>query len=416
MVWDVAISRYISEKEAGHCPAHLRGRRLRSFRPGTSDRTRSILRRFQTACGQPSPQQVTAKDLQAHYDNLRKKSEASARSSVIRVQAFLEHLNCLPGRALLARDKKPEVRKIVIGVEEIAEWIRDCPRDDLKFALYCGFHAGLRRDEIVHARPAWFSSDLAILTVPDHEMQTLADGRQIVWESKDRETREIPLTDEFVEFLRSFLKRDARFCLHPEACSKRYRWDFRRPFENYVASKGRRDCTIHAMRHSWITAMCNSGNHTTTEVATYSGDGITVVEKHYWKKNVRRGALNDTMGGKRSGDALKEVAATLKTISVAGLDRATIEAIQKLVAVGERQKAPSWEWTEKAPSTQRRLYSVEDTVNSFGVLRDLLDPGVDDPDMPAVTQFDWDEGRFSTIRSRLKTLEDIGLIRPVTTS
>ncbi len=34
--------------------------------------------------------------------------------------------------------------------------ISECPDRELKFILYCGFHAGLRKGEIVQARPEWF--------------------------------------------------------------------------------------------------------------------------------------------------------------------------------------------------------------------------------------------------------------------
>jgi hypothetical protein len=41
-----------------------------------------------------------------------------------------------------------------------------------------------------------------------------------------------------------------------------------------------------------------------------------------------KGALDDTMQGKRSGDAMKEVVNSLKAMSTSGLDKETTAAIQ----------------------------------------------------------------------------------------
>lgn len=406
--WDAAIRRYLEDKEVGHRPEHLAGRPLRTFRPGTATRTASILRRFQKFSKCPSPAEVAKRDLQRYYVHLARKSEASARSSVARVQGFLDHLNCLPGRVQFAADRRPERREVVVDLETSNGWIDLCPRDDLRFVLFCGFHAGLRRREIVHARPAWFSRGLSTLTVPGREEQRLADGKIMVWECKDRETRHIPVSAGFARFLAGFLDRKAAFCLHPEAASRPYRWDFRRPFEAFVRAEERPDCTIHSMRHSWITQMCNSGNHTIMDVAAWSGDGIEVIEKNYWKKQVRAGGLDDTMSGKRSSDALKNIAEQLRTVQTTGLDPEVVDAIKKISKLGAKAQPEAWEWTELLPPQHREMYSVEDTIADRGIFGSTLG----DEDDNRVDKEAWEEGRLSTKRARLRLLKQLGFIRP----
>ena len=409
--WEKIIEKYIAEKLAGVRPAHLAGRRLRSFRTETAPRVRSCLKVFASRSGAPTPAQVTTKQLQSYYESRAKKSEAGARSTMATIQAFLEHIQCLPGRVVFSHDRKPEVRLVVVPVEISNGWIEECQREDLKYVLFCGFHAGLRRGEIMHSRISWFDLKRRVLTIPGKERQKLPSGKSYDWKSKDGESREIPLSSGFSAFLETFLAEPKRdFCLLSKKRSASGLFDFRAPFQKFMKQKERPDVTRHAMRHSWITELCNSGNHSITEIAAWSGDTVETIETNYWKKRVRTGGLDDTMAGKRSGDALKEVAATLKTMSTAGLDKETTEAIKKLLNATEKSNQAKWEWTDMAPSGHTRLYSVEDTVSKLGVFRELIDPGVDDPEV-VVTEEDWANGKVSTLRARLGVLERRGLIK-----
>ncbi len=314
--WKSAISKYITEKLAGVKPPHMAGKRSGSFSDSTADRTNGIITVFARECGAPTPQQVTLKHLQKYYDTRRTKSEASAQTSVNRVQAFLEHLNCCPGRVLFPADAKKERRLVTVSIETSNSMIANAPSDKLRFILYAGFHAGMRRSEIVQARPKWFDLVRRVCTVPGREDQPQANGNVHKWRSKDKETREIPLSEEFTAFLRVYLDPTALFVLEPDKCFRkaRYRYDPRRIFENYMKSLGRGDVFYHAMRHSFISSLCNSGNHSITEVAAWSGDTIEVIETNYWHKTTRTGGLDATMRGKRSGDEELEARKDLKDL------------------------------------------------------------------------------------------------------
>ena len=80
-------------------------------------------------------------------------------------------------------------RKIPIGImsKEQARMIG--------FIMHAGFEAGLRRNEIVEARPSWF-----LIKRP------FAYGckRRETFRPKDREARAIPLTDVFIAFLEKY--------------------------------------------------------------------------------------------------------------------------------------------------------------------------------------------------------------------
>jgi hypothetical protein len=73
--------------------------------------------------------------------------------------------------------------------------------------------------------------------------------------------------------------------------------------------------TIHAMRHSWISSLCNSGHASITQVSAWSGDSIETIQNSYWKKRVAPEALADTLAGKKVGQDsqdMKEMLAQIK--------------------------------------------------------------------------------------------------------
>jgi integrase len=81
--------------------------------------------------------------------------------------------------------------------DEVARLIETAPDDDLRFILYCGFHAGFRRGEISWARVDWFDLDHNLI----HIVNDLESGAFL----KD-ENRVVPLTKPFKDFLLVYLK------------------------------------------------------------------------------------------------------------------------------------------------------------------------------------------------------------------
>ena len=100
---------------------------------------------------------------------------------------------------------------------------------------------------------------------------------------KDREARTIPLTSEFHQFLKHFGLRSP-FLLHPEVPhgKSRYRWDFRRPWKNYIKAQGLGWVTPHVMRHTFASLLASKGV-SIYKIALWLGDDVRVVQKHYAK-------------------------------------------------------------------------------------------------------------------------------------
>lgn len=154
--------------------------------------------------------------------------------------------------------------------------IETCKREDLKFVLYCGFHAGLRKNEIIEARPYWFDVKAGLL----HLRSTTT------FAFKDRRERTIPLTKEFRRFIRSYGLREP-YMLRPDTKhgKNRYRYDFSRPFFEHTKAQGlnkvgQTRITPHLMRHTFASLLASAGV-SLYKIAVWLGDNPRVVEEHY---------------------------------------------------------------------------------------------------------------------------------------
>jgi site-specific recombinase XerD len=151
--------------------------------------------------------------------------------------------------------------------------IKNAPNDDLRYVLFCGFHAGMRKLEIVEAVPEWFN-------LPGRTVEIRATA---TFRPKDRDARTVPLTDQFAEFLKRYGLRSP-YVLQPDVThgTHRYRFDFRRAFSEFMKAEGVPWLTPHVMRHSFAS-ICASKGIDIYRIATWLGDDVRVVQRHYAK-------------------------------------------------------------------------------------------------------------------------------------
>ncbi len=176
-------------------------------------------------------------------------------------------------KVALARHE-PKGRLPFCSKAQANKLIANAPTNDLRFILFCGFHAGLRRGEIVEARVDWFTHN------------ALHVRKTATFRPKDREERTIPLTKPFKKFLVQYLKvkRPDDFALRPDVGQGkwRYRYDFRRPFTDYMHNQGFDWVTPHVMRHSFASILASAGK-SIFKIAEWLGDGVRVTQRHYAK-------------------------------------------------------------------------------------------------------------------------------------
>jgi site-specific recombinase XerD len=266
---DAEIQRFIEYK--------LRSNR---YSPASADSKRYILQEFADTLGNISPGQVTAFHCKAFYKRMKERvSPSTAESYMFTLRSFFQWCVsdnlCRRNPAMeIEMDRVDHQARIKFTDLELAQkLIANAPNDDMRFILFCGFHVGMRKQEIIEAIPEWFNLGRKTL-----EIRATATFRP-----KDRDARTVPLTDQFTEFLQSYGLRKP-FVLKPEVehGKFRYRYDFRRPFTEYMAEQGVPWVTPHVMRHSFAS-ICAMKGIDIYRIATWLGDDVRVVQKHYAK-------------------------------------------------------------------------------------------------------------------------------------
>lgn len=272
---------------AGSCEAEIEAYIKTKRRDGLSASTLQsreyVLKAFCTDTGALSPRTISRQALQRWFDARRDKNEHTAADYLQTVQLWFKWL-AEEGRiatnyaALIKPPKLPmRVRRTFLLPEQARELIEACDDDGLRFALYCGLHAGMRKLEIIEARRSWFDLDAGLIHI-----QATA-----TFAPKDRDNRTVPLTDEFRRWIIDWLAREpmkreaSSYMLAPavEKGSYRYRFDFRTAFENLVAAQ-KLAITFHDLRRTFASLLVSKGI-SLYKVAKWLGDTIEVVENTY---------------------------------------------------------------------------------------------------------------------------------------
>jgi integrase len=277
-------------------------RARKPMRPETAKTVSFILQSYTKHSGIQYIGHITQRSIEDWVATLRDegKSRDTINSYVTRLKTFIAHLVRLkllrpdilgavhiPERAARGRKnwlRRNEVEKIIQAVAPATlaprsktTTIEKAKRqaDDLKFILYCGFHAGLRRNEISNAKVNWFDLEHGVIHIQNDPKSGFI--------LKDRENRTVPLTTPFAEFLKTVLadKHKESYVLKPKQQNGvwRYRYDFNRMVRTHFA-KCNVTCSIHDMRRSFASNLVSAGESVYI-VAGWLGDGVQVVERSY---------------------------------------------------------------------------------------------------------------------------------------
>lgn len=252
------------------------------LRKVTADTRRYILQKFATDTGINRAGEITGSKINQWLVQLKQagKSKDTLWTYGERVRNFVNFLipRYAPSTALngfTVPDQPSTGRRNWVRKEEISKII-DATKDDsdLTFVLFCGFDAGLRRNEISEARVNWFDLAQGLLHVTRHEN----------FEPKDRDNRSIPLTDRFAAFLKTYLAgRDkSEYVLAPEKTVKelnKYRYDTSKRVRSHF-ERCKVHSSLHDMRRSFGSNRVSDGV-SIYKVAHWLGDLVAVVERSY---------------------------------------------------------------------------------------------------------------------------------------
>ena len=250
------------------------------FSAASADAKAYVLRLFSDHVKNSPPTRVTGPQCKSFYAAAKGRlAPSTAESYMFTVRSFFNWCVaqdvCRRNPALDVQldriDRKGRTRFADLDLAE--RLIEHAPNDDLRFVLFCGFHTGMRKLEIVEAVPEWFN--LAARTVEIRQTDT--------FRPKDRDARTVPLTDQFAEFLKGWGLRSP-YVLQPEVKHgrHRYRFDFRRAFDDFMKAEGVPWISPHVMRHSFAS-ICASKGIDIYRIATWLGDDVRVVQRHYAK-------------------------------------------------------------------------------------------------------------------------------------
>lgn len=252
----------------------------RLFTRTTVAASRLVLLDFGNFTAAKSIASVTPMMVRAWFEKVQKRaSKTTAQTQYYRVRSFFTW--CMKERRLIDFNPTDNVkigrfelkaRLVFCTREERDKLIDNCPSDrpDLKFILMCGFYAGMRRNEIVEARPDWFDIKGSLIHVQ----------RTDTFLPKDREDRTVPMAEPFQKFLRTY-EMSGKFCICDKERGKALlRYDFRRPFRDHVLLQGLPHVTPHIMRKTFASLLASSGV-SIYKVALWLGDDVRVVQDHY---------------------------------------------------------------------------------------------------------------------------------------
>jgi integrase len=254
--------------------------RQNEYSPASAESKLYALKEFASFVKKADPSTITPADVERFYQKLRARvAESTAQGYITTLRSFFNRLletrkvrtNVVKAVKLARLDTKGRTDYCTPVLRD--KLIAKCKRDDLKFVLFCGFHAGLRKKEIIEARPDWFDLKEGLIHVRKTD----------TFRPKDRDERTIPMTKAFKTFLKGYGKRSP-FMLHPEIPhgKSRYRWDFRRPWDEYIAEHKCPEVTPHIARHTFASLLASAGV-SIYKIAQWLGDDVRVVQQHYAK-------------------------------------------------------------------------------------------------------------------------------------
>lgn len=275
---------------AGGCDLEIAGYlaslKKQRLSKSTMDLRAQVLQNFVTWHEVAAPQLVKAAEVQRWFDQRWRKHPETAVKYLSVVRWWYEWL--MDGGKVPANPatdieipKMPmRQRRDFLRPVQARKVIDACTDDNtLKFALYCGLHAGLRKLEVVEAVPAWFDLEEGLIHL---------DTTGPTFAPKDRDTRTVPMTKEFQTWLkRVYLKgrpdwKSEPFMMMPkvEHGKHRYRWEFRKPFVAHMEKLGLERFTFHDLRRTFASLLVSKGV-SIYKVAKWLGDAVKVVEETY---------------------------------------------------------------------------------------------------------------------------------------
>ena len=197
------------------------------------------------------------------------------------------HSRTSPVALIVPPKIRPQPRRVFLAPNDALRVLDAAEEPDLRFAIYCGLHCGLRRAEVIASRPHWFDLTNGLLHVQN----------EVDWLTKDRDNRTIPLTAEFLDFL-AWYGIQSPYMFRPEVAQKmsnkswRYRTDFAKQFNGHMERLNLGHVTFHDLRRTFASLHVSFGTPIYS-VSKWLGDDVSIVESTYGHLLPNDARIND---------------------------------------------------------------------------------------------------------------------------
>lgn len=266
-----------SQTCAAEIERYLAAKRKEGLADSTLKSRRYVLREFARETGAAMPRHIGGAGVRLWFEERMKRHAHTAVSYLNQVRWWF---GWMVEHGIVSRDPTCEIkvpklkmrrRKIFLLPADARRLLDECDEPGLKFAIFCALHAGLRKLEIIEARPEWFDLDEGLIHI-----QATAS-----FQPKDRDNRTVPMTAELREWLRDVYGLHQPFMLEPTVKhgKYRYRFDFRKAFDALVKRCGLA-VTFHDLRRTFASLLVSRGV-SLYKVAKWLGDELVTVQAHY---------------------------------------------------------------------------------------------------------------------------------------
>jgi integrase len=211
------------------------------------------------------------------------------------------------------------MRDIFLEAEVVGRLLaaaREAGDRDLEWIIALGCECGMRRGEMVACRATWFDLRRGCVTVPPDDAKDQGGGTGAaaagVWRRKGRAGRRraatVPLSEVMLELVAHHGLPEPFVIAPKKAWGKsRYRFEFRKRFEAFMAAQGVPEVTIHDLRRSFGSNRVSAGV-SIEKVANWMG----IDPKTAWARYARFVPADGEINKGAAGAAGKLKAETLK--------------------------------------------------------------------------------------------------------
>ena len=260
---------------------------------------RGDLNRFAINCGKGMPLSVLSpRHINSFFDLKQDNSDDTKAGYKTILSSFITW--CIEEKNLMMHDCRSTLKKYKFRTVARSDYFNpnDIDRaltqsldDEITYIIICSAFIGMRKNEIINSRKAWFDFQKA---EPDCFIQNLDKARADKlgldpFHIKNGKERRVPIHGYVLEWLKHYVSTKEHYCIAPDSRKGKspYRYNYEKKYKNFLKKvyadefkNAERFIASHIYRRSFGTNLAVEGVNI-GEIADMIGDSIRTTEKHY---------------------------------------------------------------------------------------------------------------------------------------